>query len=112
MPVRSKIILVKVDIISIGIVSAPRPVRTVRKPSTTLAMGFRLYSTLEGSSSPLEEYTTGVTNNHICIRNGTIYRTSRYRTFRADSHRLTPRAVATHNSVKAGIKTTDDTGGT
>src|ERR1035438_8431799 len=44
----------------------------------------------------------GVENSHTCVRNGTVERTSRYSTFKAESHNPTPRLVTTVSSTKHG----------
>ena len=50
-------------------------------------------------------HSTGVPKNQICVRNGNAYGMSRYRTFRADSHSPTPKAVRSASSRKTGITT-------
>src|SRR4030095_3640366 len=76
-----------------GAVSVPSNAQ--RNPSTTPTIGFRPYKVCQGSENRLLGYATGVAKSQNCVRNGTIYRTSRNFTFIAESHSPTPSAV--HN---------------
>ena len=69
----------------------------------TLAMGGVLLA--DGSLSSVLEYATGVANSQNCEMNGTTYRTSRYSTFNAESHRPTASAVTKANSRNSGSHT-------
>ena len=54
------------------------------------------------SGTMLAGYAIGVANSHSWVRNGSVYRTSRNCTFRADSHRATPSEVTAVSSTNSG----------
>src|SRR5579884_615335 len=77
-----------------------------RKPCTTPVIGLTPIHCRHAMGKTSHEYAIGVAKSHACTRNGTVYWTSRYFTFSAESQIVTATAVATMNRIQNGSVST------